>query len=39
MRWARYVACIGAMQNAYRIIVGKTEGRRLRWKNNIKMEV
>jgi hypothetical protein len=29
MRWARHVARIGEMRNAYRLLVGKTEGKRL----------
>jgi hypothetical protein len=28
MRWARYVARMGAKKNAYRILVGKPEGKR-----------
>jgi hypothetical protein len=43
MRWAGHVARIGEKRNAYRILVGKPEGkrplgrRRLRWVDNIKM--
>jgi hypothetical protein len=44
MRWAGNVACMGDMRNAYKILVGKIEGKRplgrlkRRWKNNIKMD-
>jgi len=31
MRWASPVACKGEMRNAYRILVGKPEGKRPRW--------
>jgi hypothetical protein len=27
MRWARHVACMGEMRNAYNILVGKLKGR------------
>jgi hypothetical protein len=42
MRWAGHVAPMGAKRNAYRILVGKPEGKRLlgrprRWVDNIKM--
>jgi hypothetical protein len=43
MRWARYAACIGEKRNAYRILMGKPEGKRpqgrprCRWEDNIKM--
>jgi hypothetical protein len=43
MRWAGHVARMGARRNAYRILVGKPEGRRplgrprRRWVDNIKM--
>jgi hypothetical protein len=43
MRWARHVAQMGEKQNAYRILVGKPEGKRLlrrprcRWVDKIKM--
>jgi hypothetical protein len=39
------VACIGVKRNAYRILVGKPEGKRplarprRRWKDNIKMHL
>jgi hypothetical protein len=44
MRGAGYVAQMGEKRNAYRISVGKTEGKRpigrprSRWVNNIKMD-
>jgi hypothetical protein len=28
MRWAGHVACMGGMRNAYKILVGKPEGKR-----------
>jgi hypothetical protein len=43
MRWAGHVARMGAKRNAYRILVGKPEGKRplgrprRRWMDNIKM--
>jgi hypothetical protein len=43
MRWARYVERMGETRNAYRILVGKLEGKRpvgrprSRWVDNIKM--
>jgi hypothetical protein len=43
MRWAGYVACMGANMNAYRVSVGRPEGKRplgrlrLGWEDNIKM--
>jgi hypothetical protein len=45
MRWAGYVARMGAKRNAYRILVGKPEGKsplerlRRRWVDNIKMDL
>jgi hypothetical protein len=45
MRWAGHVARIGEKRNAYRILVGKPEGKRLlrtprrRWVDNIKMDL
>jgi hypothetical protein len=42
MRWAGYVARMGAKRSAYRILVGKPEGKegrpRCRWADNIKMD-
>jgi hypothetical protein len=43
MRWAGHVARMGEKRDAYSILVGKSEGKRLlrrtrrRWVNNIKM--
>jgi hypothetical protein len=45
MRWAGHVARIGETRNAYRILVGKPEGKRplgrprRRWVDNIKMDL
>jgi hypothetical protein len=45
MIWAGHVARIGETRNAYRILVGKPEGKRLlgrqrhRWVDNIKMDL
>jgi hypothetical protein len=45
MRWARHVARMGKNRNAYRILVGKPEGKRAlerkrcRWVDNIKMDL
>jgi hypothetical protein len=45
MRWAGHVARIGEKRNAYRISVGKPEGKRplgrprRKWADNIKMDV
>jgi hypothetical protein len=45
MRWEGHVAQIGVRRNAYRIFVGKREGKRplgrprCRWVDNIKMDV
>jgi hypothetical protein len=45
MRWAGYVARMGAKRNAYRILVGKPEGKRplerprRRWVDNITMDL
>jgi hypothetical protein len=45
MRWAGHVACIGEKRNAYRILVGKQEGKRplgrprCRWEDNINMDL
>jgi hypothetical protein len=40
MRWAGHVAQIGEKRDAYRILVGKAEGRpRRRWLDNIKMDL
>jgi hypothetical protein len=45
MRWAGHVAGMGPKRNAYRILVGKPEGKRplgrprRRWVDNIKMDL
>jgi hypothetical protein len=45
MRWVGHMALMGEMRNAYRILVGKPEGkrplgrRRCRWEDNIKMDL
>ena len=45
MRWAGHVARRGERRDVYRVMVGKTEGRRplgrprLRWEDNIKMDL
>jgi len=45
MRWARHVAHVGDMRNAYKIVVGKPGRKRSlgkprhRWEHNIKMDL
>jgi hypothetical protein len=45
MRWAGHVARMGEKRNAYRILVGKPEGKRplgrprRRWEDNIRMDL
>jgi hypothetical protein len=45
MKWAGHVARMGEKKNAYRILVGKPEGKRplgkprRRWVDNIKMDL
>jgi hypothetical protein len=45
MRWAGHVACMGEGKGAYRILVGRPEGRRPvgrprhRWEDNIEMDL
>jgi hypothetical protein len=45
MRWAGHILLMGKMRNAYKIFVGKPNGkrplggRRRRWENNIKMDL
>jgi hypothetical protein len=45
MKWARYVARMGKMRNAYKFLFGKPEGKRLlgrrrrRWEDNIRMDL
>jgi len=45
MRWAELVACMGERRGGYRVLVGKSEGKRLlkrprhKWEDNIKMDL
>jgi hypothetical protein len=45
MKWAGHVARMGEKRNAYRILVGKPEGRRAlgrprrRWEDNVRMDL
>jgi hypothetical protein len=45
MRWAQHVACIGDGRGAYKVLVVRPDGKsplgrsRLRWENNIKMDL
>ena len=45
MRWEEHVACMGERRGAYRVLVGKPEGKgpleipRNRWEDNIKMNL
>jgi hypothetical protein len=45
LKWTGHVACMGERRGAYRVLVGKPEGRRPlgepkhRWENNIKMDI
>jgi hypothetical protein len=45
MRWAGYVAQMGEKRNAYRLLMGKPEGKiplvrpRRRWVDNIRMDL
>jgi hypothetical protein len=45
MRWEGYVACMGEMKSAYKILVRKPEGKRplrrptYRWKDNIRTDL
>jgi hypothetical protein len=45
IRWAGHVACMGEGRGAYRVLVGKPEGKRplgrprRRWEDNIKMDI
>jgi hypothetical protein len=45
MRWVGHVACMGEKRDAYRILVGRPEGRRPlerprhRWEDSIKMDL
>jgi hypothetical protein len=44
MKWVGHVACMGEGRGAYRVLMGKPEGKRplerpmCRWENNIKMD-
>jgi hypothetical protein len=44
MRWLVHLACVGERSHAYRVLVGKPEGRRPLgrpahiWEDNIKMD-
>jgi hypothetical protein len=42
MRWRGHVACVWEKRDAYRVLVGKPEGKlggpRRRWEDNIKMD-
>jgi hypothetical protein len=45
MRWTGHVACMGQRRGVYRVLVGKSEGKKLlgrrrhRWEDNIKMDL
>jgi hypothetical protein len=45
IRWAGHVACIGEKRGAYRVLVGRSEGRRplvrpsRKWEDNIKIDL
>ncbi|KAJ4441605.1 hypothetical protein ANN_11461 [Periplaneta americana] len=39
LRWAGHVARMGESRNAYRVLVGRSEGKRCRWEDNIKMNL
>jgi hypothetical protein len=45
LRWAGHVACRERMRDAYRVLLGKPEGKRLhgrprpRWEDNIKIDL
>jgi hypothetical protein len=45
LRWAGHVACMGEERNVYRVLVGKSEGKRPlgrprhRWEDGIKMDL
>ncbi|KAJ4447833.1 hypothetical protein ANN_09841 [Periplaneta americana] len=45
LRWAGHVACMGESRNAYRVLVGRSDGKRplgrprRRWEDNIKMDL
>jgi hypothetical protein len=45
MSWVGHVACIAEIRNAYNILIGKPEGKRLfrrhrcRWEDNVRMDL
>ena len=45
LRWAGHIACTGKRRGVYRVLVGKSEGKRplgrfkRRWEDNIKMDL
>jgi hypothetical protein len=45
MRWAGHVACMGEGRNVYKVLIGKSEGKRLlarprhRWEDGIRMDL
>jgi hypothetical protein len=45
MRWTRHMACMGDRKGAYRVLVGRPDGKkslgrpRYRWEINIKMDL
>ena len=45
MRWVEHVVCLGVKRGAYRVLMGKPEGKRShgrplhRWEDNIKMDL
>jgi hypothetical protein len=45
IKWAGHVVCMGEKRGAYKILVGRSEGRqplgrpRRRWEDNIKMDL
>jgi hypothetical protein len=39
MRLAGHVACIGEMRNSHKLVVREAEGKRLRWEDNIKIDL
>jgi len=45
MRWTEQVACMGESRDVYRVLVGKSEGKRPlgrprnKWEDNIKMDL
>ena len=39
MSWAGHVARMGEDRGVHRVLVGKSEGKRHRWEDNIKMDL